>query len=96
METNDQSWMNHPSLKNIDAARLQMLLSMADQGRGKTQNELLPFLMAAASQSKKNGISFSDEETGLILNAIKQGRSPEEAAKIDRMVSLVRQMRGIR
>ncbi len=85
-------WTSHPSLRQIDAAKLQALLSLAEQGRGKTQNELLSFLMTAASQSGKNGVSFSNEETDLILNVLKQGRSPQEAARIDQIVSLVRQM----
>ncbi len=92
MNQTDNGWINHPSLQHIDASKLQMLLSMADQGRGMKQNELLPFLMAAASRSRTNGTAFSREETDLILNVLKQGRSPEETARIDRLVSLVQQM----
>ena len=94
MNNNDFSWMNDPSLQNIDASKLQMLMSMANQGKGKSQNELLPFLMAAASQSKANGNTFSGDETNLILNVLKQGKSPEEVNKINQLVSLMQQMRG--
>ncbi|MDO4344137.1 MAG: hypothetical protein Q4C50_04970 [Eubacteriales bacterium] len=93
MENNDFSWMNNPALKNIDAAKLQMLMTMAAQGKGKSQNELLPFLMTAASKSKAGGTSFTREETDLILNVLKQGKSPEEIAKMEQMVSLIRQMK---
>lgn len=93
MSHQDFSWMNHPSLKNIDAAKLQMLMSLADQGKGKSQNELLPFLMAAATQSKANGTAFSQEETDLIIQVLKQGRPPEEAAKIDNLAALIQKMR---
>lgn len=89
----DTDWMNHPSLKNIDAAKLQMLMSLADQGKNKSKSELLPFFMAAASKSRTNGISFSPEETDLILNVLKQGRSAEEAAKMDQLISLMQRMR---
>lgn len=94
MNQTDANWIHHPSLQQIDASKLQMLLSLANQGQGIKQNELLPFLMAAASQSRTNGTSFSREETDLILNVLKQGKSPEETARIDRLVSLVQQMRG--
>lgn len=96
MEKNEFSWMDNPALKNIDASKLQMLQALANQGMGKSQNELLPFLMAAASQSKTNGKSFSAEEADLIIEVMKQGKSPAEVAKIEKIVSLVRQMRGIR
>lgn len=92
MENNSFDWMNHPSLKNIDAAKLQMLMTLANQGMGKTQNELLPFLMAAASQSKSGGLSFSREETEQILHVIKQGKSPQETARIDQIVRLAESM----
>ena len=51
MANNDFSWMNNPALKNIDAAKLQMLMTLANQGKGKSQKELLPFLMRAASHA---------------------------------------------
>ena len=92
-QNNTFSWMNNPALKNIDASKLQMLMSMANQGMGKSQNELLPFLMAAASQSKASGNSFSSNEVDIIINAIKQGKSPEETARIDQIISLMQQMR---
>ena len=93
MDNSDFSWLNHPSLKNIDAAKLQMLVNLASQGQSKSKNELLPFLMAAASQSKQNGALFSQAETAQILEALKQGKSPAEAARIDQMVQLIRQLR---
>lgn len=96
MANNDFSWMNNPALKNIDAAKLQMLMTLANQGKGKSQKELLPFLMAAASQTKSSGNSFTNEETNLILEVLKQGKSPEETAKIEQMVSLVQRMKQMR
>lgn len=94
MESKHQEWTQDPALKNIDAAKLQMLLSLAEQGKGKSQKELLPFLMAAASKSKSGGTSFSKEETDLILDVLKQGKSPEEIARIEKVRSLVQMMKG--
>lgn len=90
---NQNDWINNPALKNIDAAKLQMLLSMAEQGKGKQQKELLPFLMAAASKSQAGGTTFSNEETNLILDVLKQGKSPEEIARIEKVCALVQMMK---
>lgn len=96
MDNESKGWMDDPSLKGIDTAKLEMLSALASQGAGKSRGELLPFLMAAASRSRAAGASFSPEETSLILNVLKQGKSPEEAAKIDRMAALVQRMQGRR
>ncbi|MGI6017256.1 MAG: hypothetical protein ACOX8M_00380 [Marvinbryantia sp.] len=96
MAQDEFSWMNDPSLKGIDTAKLQMLMQFAAQGKGKSQNDLLPFLMTAVKQSQSNGTSFSSQEADLIINVMKQGKSPEEIAKIDRMLTMLRQMRGKR
>ena len=86
----DTSWLNNPALKNIDPAKLQMLLTLTEQGQGKSQKELLPFLLAAASQSKQNGMGFSPQEIDAIIEVMKIGKSPDEIRKIEQLRSLTR------
>lgn len=88
----DNSWMNNPSLSGIDPGRLQMLASLAEQAQGKSQNELLPFLMAAA-QSGSGQLSFDSAETEAIINVMKAGKSPQEIQKIDRIISIMKLMK---
>lgn len=54
---------------------------------------MLPFLMSAAAQGRQNGLQFSSDEIGTILNVLKAGKSPKEAAKLDQIVSLMRMIR---
>lgn len=89
----DNSWMNNPALNNIDPAKLQMLMSMAEQSNGKNQNELLPFLLAAASQSKSKGMTFSPDETDAIIEVMKMGKSKEEIEKIERIRTMMKLMK---
>lgn len=90
---NDQSWMNHPALSSIDPAKLQMLSSLAEQAQGKKQNELLPFLMSAASQSRSNNLSFDNSEMDAVINVMKLGKSPQEIQRIDKICALMKQIR---
>ncbi|MCI7812635.1 MAG: hypothetical protein SO016_07765 [Lachnospiraceae bacterium] len=90
----NENWMNHPNLKNIDKKKLQALWALTNQGAPKSQNDFLPFLMAAASQSKKDGISFSPQEIDTIIEVIKAGKSPEEAQKIDRLRMMMNLMKS--
>ena len=82
--------MNNPALGGIDPAKLQMLSSLAAQAHGKSQNELLPFLMAAMSQSQSNHMSFNSAETEAIINVMKMGKSPQQIQQIDRMIAMVK------
>ena len=45
---------------------------MSGQGASKSQNELMPFLMAVATRSRQNGMTFTPEETNLIIEVMKQ------------------------
>ena len=89
----DKNWQNDPKLKNMDRSKLEMLQSLAEQGNGKSPSDMLPFLMSAAAQGKNSGLNFSPDEISAVLEGLKAGKSPEEAAKIDRIVSLMRLIR---
>ena len=89
----DSDWMNNPNLAGIDPAKLAMLQSLASLGCQKSQKELLPFLMAAASSSQKNGTQFSRDEMDVIVEVLKSGKSREEAAKIDQMMQIMKMMK---
>ena len=89
----DKNWQNDPKLKNMDRSKLEMLQSLAEQGNGKSPSDMLPFPMSAAAQGKNSGLNFSPDEISAVLEVLKAGKSPEEAAKIDRIVSLMRLIR---
>ena len=88
----ENNWSENPALKQIDPAKLQMLMSMAEQAKGKSQADLLPFLISAAG-SGSGKMKFSTEEMDTIISVMKIGKSPQEIRKIDRMCALLKQMR---
>lgn len=89
----DESWMNNPALGGIDPSKLQMLSSLAEQAQGKNQSELLPFLMAAAAQSKSGNMSFDSAETDAIISVMKIGKTPQEVSRIDKICSIMKQFK---
>ena len=88
-----QEWMNDPTLAGIDPAKMALLNSLVQQGSKKNQNEMLAFLMSAAANSKRNGLQFSPGEMDMIAKALKKGKSPQETAKMDRMLSMMKMLR---
>lgn len=83
------AWMNDKRLSGIDPAKLSLLRSLADEGSSKSQSELLPFLMAASQK----GLHFSSGEMEAVLEVIKTGKSPQQIAKMEKLMNLLKLMR---
>lgn len=86
----NEEWKTDPKLKEIDRNKLDMLQDLAEKGNGKSASDMLPYLMSAAASGKKNGLQFSQNEISAVLEVMKAGKSPQESAKIDRIVNLMR------
>lgn len=88
-----EDWKDNPRLSGMDKGKLDMLQKLAEQGNGKSASDMLPFLMNAAAQGRNNGLNFSSGEISAVLEVLKMGKSPAEAAKIDQIVNLMRMIR---
>ena len=88
-----ENWQDNPRLAGMDRAKLDMLQQMASQGAGKSPSDLLPFLMNAASRGKSAGLKFNPGEIDTIIEVLKIGKSPQEQAKLDQVVNLMKMMR---
>ena len=84
---NEQKLSGNPALKNIDPAKLQSLLSMAEQARGKNQSELLSFLMAASGSGR---MKFSSQEMDAIIGVLKVRLSSSKSSASSTAASLIR------
>lgn len=89
----DKRWQDDPKLKNMDKEKLEMLQRFADQGAEQNMSAMLPFLMNAASRGRSQGLSFTPDEISAIMEVLKAGKSPREAAKLDKIVNLMRMIR---
>lgn len=82
-------WMNNPQLKNIDPVKMELIHRAAAQTQGKSGKDMAPIMMALITTANKKGIRFSAEEINLILDILKEGKSKEEQAQIDRTIQMV-------
>ena len=89
-----EDWMKSANINGIDPLKLQMLNSIASQGSQKGMSELLPFLVSSLSntQKKSGTLSFTSKEMDCIIEALKQNKAPEETARIERMLQLIKMM----
>ena len=81
-------WMDHPAMKNIDPAKLELIKMAAQKTSGKSGRDLAPVMLALITSANKQGIRFSPDEVSLILEILKDGKSKEEQAQIDRTMRM--------
>lgn len=81
-------WMKDESLKDIDPYKLEFLQALVFETGGLKKEQLLPFLMAVAKRGQEKNISFTDDEISAIIAVIKKNASPEELAKIERIMAM--------
>ena len=84
---------NNPMLKNISPEKLEFLMNFASAEKPNDIKDMMPFLLGTMNSAKKQNIQFSDPETELLVNILKQKMSPEEAAKADKMIKLMKDRR---
>ena len=89
----EENWQDNPKLAGMDRSKLDMLQQMAQQGAGKSPSDLLPFIMNAAAKGKSAGLRFNPNEINTIIEVLKMGKSPQERAKLDQVVNLMKMLR---
>ena len=82
-------WMNDKKLAGIPKVKLEFLQKMFFESKDLTEKERLPFLLALAAKSKREKITFEEEETKLIINVLKEHVSEEEVKKIDTFIKMI-------
>ena len=85
----NENWKNDPKLKSVDRAKLDMLQKLAEQGLGKSPSDLMYYLMQLKAGSKSSGLKFQPGEISAIIEVLKMGKSPEECARLDKMIQLM-------
>ena len=81
-------WMREESLKDIDPYKLDFLQALLFESNNLKRDQMIPLLMAVAKRGQEKNVSFSDEEIGKIVAVLKKHASPEELAKIEKVMAM--------
>ena len=84
---NKPEWMEDPSLTGIDKAKLEFLQTLVFESQSLAPKELFTYLMNITKRNPSS-ISFSPEEMNLIIAVLKRHSSPEEIARIDKVLKM--------
>ncbi len=81
-------WMKEESLKDIEAYKLDFLQALLFESSNLKKEQMLPFLMAVAKRGQEKKVTFSDDEINKIVAVLKKHATPEELAKIEKVMAL--------
>ena len=81
---------NNPAFNNLSPEKLAFLMNFANEKKPTQMQEMMPFLMSAMNQAKKENILFTPSESDLLIDILKKNLSPEEARKIDLMMRIMK------
>lgn len=87
MENNGRpAWMTDPLVKEIPEKKLQFLERLFADGHGKSQKEMMAFLMPMMKKAKQENLTFTPQEVNAAIAAIKKYSSAEELKQIDKIL----------
>ena len=84
---------NNQNFAGISPEKLDSLTRFAAQNKTGNAKEMSNMIMGAVNSAKQEGISFSPNETDLIVEILKQNMSPEEQRKADQILMLMRNLK---
>ena len=79
----NNKWMDDPVLEGISNEKLEMLTKIIEGAKGIEPKQMLTYFIQQSNAAGKQGINFTNSETDLILNVLKEGMTPEEIKRID-------------
>jgi len=85
----DLEWINHPAMKNIDARKLAVLVDLANEAEGKPADKALPLLVKANAKMKALGLTFTTEETNLMVEILTKDMSPADKQKLEMIKKMI-------
>lgn len=84
------TWKNHPALAGMDPKKIFLLTKVSEKIEGKSEQEILPILMAAMTSARKQNISFTADEFEILFSILKEGRSEQEIARMNQTIDFAR------
>jgi hypothetical protein len=84
-------WMKDPLVKDIPQKKLQFLGRLFAEGHGKSQKEMMAFVVPMMKKAKQENLTLTPQEMNAAISAIKRHSSREELAQIDKILEKNRQ-----
>ena len=90
---NQKPWLNHPALQTMHPVKLQVINELAENAAGKPLTQTAPYLLKAQKILKEAGLSFTPEESSLLMEILTKDMTPAEKQQIERLKSFLQQQK---
>lgn len=84
------TWKNHPALAGMDPKKVFLLTKISEKIEGKSEQDILPILMAAMTSARKQNISFTSQEFEILFSILKEGKSEQEVRQLNQTIDFAR------
>lgn len=85
----DYSWLHTDTFKNIHPKKLEVMADLMKQTDGKPIAQSIPFLLKAKNELSKDGLSFTTEETAVIMEFMTRDMSPQEKEQLEKLKGMI-------
>ena len=72
-----------PRLSQVDPLKLKIIREIAEKSKGRSVEEMLPKIMKVNQELQSRNISFSKEETALLMDIIENSLPPKDKMKFN-------------
>ncbi len=74
----------------LDPRKAALINNFANIARGRGTDEMLPLLLAVSNKAKKEGISFTPDETNAMINILRNDMTPEQQGRLDLFMQMLK------
>lgn len=85
-QANRPAWMEDELVKDIPQKKLDFLGTLFIEGHGRSQKEMMAYLMPMMKKAKQENLTFTAQEMNAAIAAIKKHSSEEELKQIDKIL----------
>ena len=78
-------------MSELDFKKQLLINEFKTLSKGKSNDEILPLILALSRKAQQSGISFSKDDIYLIINQVKDGLTPKEQQLLPQLLMLLDQ-----
>ena len=74
---------NDPRLSHVDPLKLKIIKEIANRSQNQSVEQMLPQIMKINQELQSRNISFTKEETALLMDVIEESLPPKDKMKFN-------------
>ena len=78
-------------MSELDFKKQLLINEFKALSKGKSNDEILPLILALSRKAQQSGISFSKDDIYLIIDQVKDGLTPKEQQLLPQLLMLLEQ-----